>query len=847
MRVNKLKFWCQKVLPLVYDDSLSYYEVLCKLANKINEIIDTGVGIGIADPIQWNITNQYPQNTIVVDSDGTAYISKQPVPVGVEIDNENYWLPVFNYGVDMDTLRSQICYNAKERETTEVTLASGDLVFWKGLLYKVIVDMNAGTAFIVDSNIEKVTVNDVIKDIVKEIENNYTELDTKINNLETETEADFNNLEAQIAVNEEDATNATQNISENQLLFLNHKLYIATRDIPIGTTYIVGTNIEAITVDEKFSNTVISTLEYVTPQMYGADGDGTTEDSTAIQRALDSGKPVVFPTGTYVCRNVYRTDDTILLGCNGAVLKPYYIDGIAQDMISVSNASNFYMENITIQGEFHGVTNLDILRKTAIELTNIDNAIIYNCLFDRIDDSLVTWEEKFRDRKAMTLTAHDVSYLTLENVHFNGMGAEESCWITNKNKDMSEINVNIINCSASNMTRLSLFDIIAGNINIDGLVIEENCSFQTYSIMNLFGDYTIVKNSKFYGEYGDAIDTYEGGSYFGKSVLIENCVFNGYSSHAIQALADNITIEKCTDYGRTFLLVANDIATIPGVITGMDGDAYTVYKPINKIIVDNCWHKSVIHEGDTTAFHIFLARVGGTFIYKNNYSDQDGIKGDAAFVNKVDNAIIENNTFKNAGYIAFSNSIKAHVELTENTINAYILNNESDSEAICGIMTNTINNLKIYGNNIKTGTAPVVTNGGSNANKVSVLETDTTRITVKSDNYTTFKGDVVEGAWIAGSSSANQTQLTNKITLYPGVYIISVELPYCASEFVTELHNYTTGGSHGNIPVKTYGIATTIITIYQTCEIALRSASSASVTFSNYGGKRIIATPLKLG
>lgn len=33
-------FWCQKVLPLVYDDSLSYYEVLSKVAYKINEVID---------------------------------------------------------------------------------------------------------------------------------------------------------------------------------------------------------------------------------------------------------------------------------------------------------------------------------------------------------------------------------------------------------------------------------------------------------------------------------------------------------------------------------------------------------------------------------------------------------------------------------------------------------------------------------------------------------------------------------------------------------------------------------------------------------------------------------------
>jgi hypothetical protein len=38
---NKIKMaFCQKVLPLVYDESLSYYEVLCKLTDKMNEVID---------------------------------------------------------------------------------------------------------------------------------------------------------------------------------------------------------------------------------------------------------------------------------------------------------------------------------------------------------------------------------------------------------------------------------------------------------------------------------------------------------------------------------------------------------------------------------------------------------------------------------------------------------------------------------------------------------------------------------------------------------------------------------------------------------------------------------------
>lgn len=33
-------FWCYKVLPLVYDDSLSYYEILCKIVDYINKMIE---------------------------------------------------------------------------------------------------------------------------------------------------------------------------------------------------------------------------------------------------------------------------------------------------------------------------------------------------------------------------------------------------------------------------------------------------------------------------------------------------------------------------------------------------------------------------------------------------------------------------------------------------------------------------------------------------------------------------------------------------------------------------------------------------------------------------------------
>lgn len=57
--VTPLKFWCQKVLPLVYDDSLSYYEVLCKVSQKINELVENNKNLPdyIAEEIKLQLSD----------------------------------------------------------------------------------------------------------------------------------------------------------------------------------------------------------------------------------------------------------------------------------------------------------------------------------------------------------------------------------------------------------------------------------------------------------------------------------------------------------------------------------------------------------------------------------------------------------------------------------------------------------------------------------------------------------------------------------------------------------------------------------------------------------------------
>ena len=55
--LKPLRFWSQKVLPLVYDDSLSYYEVLNKVVAKINEVIEY-VTVNI-EPLVSEIVREY--------------------------------------------------------------------------------------------------------------------------------------------------------------------------------------------------------------------------------------------------------------------------------------------------------------------------------------------------------------------------------------------------------------------------------------------------------------------------------------------------------------------------------------------------------------------------------------------------------------------------------------------------------------------------------------------------------------------------------------------------------------------------------------------------------------------
>ena len=94
-------------------------------------------------------------------------------------------------------------------------------------------------------------------------------------------------------------------------------------------------------------------LGYVTPQMFGAKGDGVTDDTEAIQTAVNSRRVIYFPKGTYCVTKTITVPamrkiigDQSTISCN--------VSGVEAVFATAENSTMITFENIIIVG------NMDI-------------------------------------------------------------------------------------------------------------------------------------------------------------------------------------------------------------------------------------------------------------------------------------------------------------------------------------------------------------------------------------------------------------------------------------------------------------------------------------------------------
>ena len=100
--------WILKELKNISNDMASFI--------ASNEVTYEGI---------WNITHQYEKNDIVLDQvGGYLMISIQPVPAGIAITNEDYWIPVSPFRIDTEF--DNTSYNAIANKTVTDKFASVD-------------------------------------------------------------------------------------------------------------------------------------------------------------------------------------------------------------------------------------------------------------------------------------------------------------------------------------------------------------------------------------------------------------------------------------------------------------------------------------------------------------------------------------------------------------------------------------------------------------------------------------------------------------------------------------------------------------------------------------------------
>ena len=235
-------------------------EVLNEFNTNLTNFVSLAT-IKYADPIQWNITSQYEANTVVVDSNGNAYLSVKPVPSGVSLDRVEFWTKIGNFDeLWADVKKAITPLDEGHSLTATANRAVNDLVWVNGALVRVTRAMIAGDAYVPGSNCVSSSTNEVLHYLITALNEGLSAEKTARENADTQLQT---------------AIGAEKTAREN-----------ADNDLQNSI--------------DQLKQDVTKVLDYANVKNYGATGDGSTDDTEAIKTAIASGKDLYFPDGEYL-------------------------------------------------------------------------------------------------------------------------------------------------------------------------------------------------------------------------------------------------------------------------------------------------------------------------------------------------------------------------------------------------------------------------------------------------------------------------------------------------------------------------------------------------------------------